>query len=141
MNKIILIFSICVFNSSLFAKPIEPYRCIPTSNNGFILFNSKKFPNLDSIMYYPYLKPIKVKYVKKIAIPTDEGRRYILKQNYIEYIKGKPSGTYVIETQGALINGISYKNNKGSTLEFEPNYDMDYEIINNKLKKNNIFCE
>ena len=59
----------------------------------------------------------------------------------IEYIKGKPSGTYVIETQGALINGISYKNNKGSTLEFEPNYDMDYEIINNKLKKNNIFCE
>ena len=88
MNKIILIFSIYVFNSSLFAKPIEPYRCIPTSNNGFILFNSKKFPNLDSIMYYPYLKPIKVKYVKKIAIPTDEGRPYILKQNYIEYIKG-----------------------------------------------------
>lgn len=141
MNKIILFFSLCIFNLSLFAKPIESYRCIPTSNNGFILFSSKEFPNLSSIMYYPYLKPIKVKHVKTNTIETEEGRPYIFEQSYVEYFKGKSTGTYLIETQGALINSVSYTNNKGFRKDFEPDYNIDYKNINNKLKKKNIYCE
>lgn len=139
MLSVLLIF----ISLSVYSQNLESYRCFQLGKDKIFLINSKSYPDINHVMYYPMLKPIKVRHSKTYSEETENGRPDIFEEKFIEYVNNKPTGEYSFNTQGALFNSIIYKNyKKNKVISFKDTEKIrDWSKINNKLKNIGIFCE
>ncbi|WP_432208890.1 hypothetical protein [Acinetobacter variabilis] len=128
MKKIIAIFFALTSCSNVQSN--EKYYCL-TSNNKSILLVSSRYPEIDSIKYYPYLKNIKIsKPIKEKSIDMGDNAKPEIYRTMNEMINGKITGKYTFMSQGYLLYNVEYFNLKTKKKTFFEKNDLRIKGIN-----------
>lgn len=108
----------------------DDYFCLSSGGNNLLLI-SIKYPNIDEVKYYPYMKSIKVSKVVETEYGDDEGEKPEVYYTMNEIVKNKITGHYIFMSQGYLVYSATYinlKNNK--EIEFYRKYNLKLKDIN-----------
>lgn len=128
MKKIIFIFFALVACSNIQSK--ETYYCL-ISKDDVILLVSSKYPNINYIKYYPYLKNIKIsKSIKEEIIDMGENAKPEVYRTMNEIINGKITGYYTFMSQGYLLYNIEYINLKNKKKAIFERTDLHIKGVN-----------
>lgn len=96
-----------------------------------ILLVSAKYPNIDEIKYYPYLKSIKISNVIKTKYGDNGGEKPEIYYTMNEIVKNKITGRYTFMSQGYLVYSVTYINLKSKKItDFYRKYDLKIKGVN-----------
>ncbi|CAP02979.1 hypothetical protein; putative signal peptide (plasmid) [Acinetobacter baumannii SDF] len=108
----------------------DDYFCLSNGGKNILLI-SIKYPNIDEVKYYPYLKPIKISNVVKTEYGDDGGEKPETYYTMNEIIKNKITGNYTFMSQGYIVYSATYTNlKKNKKSEFYRKYDLKLKGIN-----------
>ena len=101
------------------------------SDNKSILLVSSRYPEIDSIKYYPYLKNIKIsKPIKEKSIDMGDNAKPEIYRTMNEIINGKITGKYTFMSQGYLLYNVEYFSLKTKKKTFFEKNDLRIKGIN-----------
>lgn len=125
--KYVFLFILYLLSISAYA---EDYFCLSNGGNNLLLL-PVKYPNIDEIKYYPYMKPIKISNIVTIEYEDEDGEKPETYYTMNEIVKNKITGQYTFISQGSLVYSATYinlKNNK--KFEFYREYDLKLKGVN-----------
>ena len=107
--KYLLLVIISFLSSHALAD--DSYFCLSDGGKSVLLV-PKNYSNINTVLYYPYLKPIKISKVTKTRYGDTGGEKPEVFNTMNEIINGKVTGKYVFNIQGYIINYVDYINLK-----------------------------
>lgn len=125
--KYMLLCMLPLLNINVYA---DDYFCLSNGGDNILLI-SAKYPNINEIKYYPYMRPIKISNVVKTEYGDNGGEKTETYYTMNEILKNKITGHYTFMSQGYLVYSATYinlKSNKKS--EFYRQYDLKLKGIN-----------
>ncbi|WP_432211231.1 hypothetical protein [Acinetobacter variabilis] len=128
MKKIIAIFFALTSCSNVQSN--EKYYCLASDNKSILLVSSR-YPEIDSIKYYPYLKNIKIsKPIKEKSIDMGDNAKPEIYRTMNEMINEKITGKYTFMSQGYLLYNVEYFSLKTKKKTFFEKNDLKIKGIN-----------
>ena len=125
MKKIILIFFALVVCTS--AQSNDEYYCLISEKKSILLVSSK-YPDINFVKYYPYLKNIKIsRPIKEKNVDMGDNAKPEVYRTMNEIINGEITGYYTFMSQGYLLYDVEYKNlrTKKTTIFNKSNIHID----------------
>lgn len=132
------------FASVAIAAPtIQSWECLKSdTQHHLVLVRPTQDAQTFQLMYYPYLKPVRLQHVKTENIEMAEGRPF--KQHlFFNELNGKEkTGQYEVVLQGARIYSVTYTAKQSGRITAYQDYlsDAEREKLNQYLTSRSIQC-
>lgn len=128
-----------LLQSYTYGKQSNTYFCFQTAQANNILLLDSNYSTHARLMYFPYMKPIQVRFMGNESVELTEGRPLEFHDFYHEINKGKLSGKYEIIHQGAQFYSIRYTHfQTGKITDFSRLYassDLPQNMTQHLLEK------
>lgn len=132
------------FASTAIAAPTLQYMECLSSNqqHHFVLVAPAQNEQTIKLMYFPYLKPISLHYIKTETIEMAEGRPFEQHLFFNERNSQRNTGQYEIVLQGARIYAVIYTAKQPGVITSYQNYlaDEQKQKVNQTLIAHKLQC-
>ncbi|WP_374528153.1 hypothetical protein [Acinetobacter sp.] len=132
------------FASVAIAAPtLQSWECLKSgTQHNFVLVAPTQDSQIIQLMYYPYLKPVRLHHVKTEYVEMAEGRPFE-QHLFFNELNGKQlTGQYEVILQGARIYGVTYTAKTSGRITAYQVYlsDVEKQKLNQILMPKNIEC-
>ena len=132
------------FASVAIAAPtLQSWVCLKSrTQHNFVLVAPTQDSQIIQLMYYPYLKPVRLHHIKTENVEMAEGRPFE-QHLFFNELNGKQlTGQYEVILQGARIYGVTYTAKASGRITSYQDYlsDVEKQKSNQILIPNNIEC-
>lgn len=132
------------FASVAIAAPtLQSWECLKSgTQHNFVLVAPTRDSRIIQVMYYPYLKPVRLHHIKTENVEMAEGRPFE-QHLFFNELNGKQlTGRYEVILQGARIYGVTYTAKASGQITSYQDYlsDVEKQKLNQILIPKNIEC-
>ena len=132
------------FASGAIAAPtIQSWECLKSgTQHHLVLVRPTQDAQTIQLMYYPYLKPVRLLHVKTESIEMAEGRPFEQHLFFNELNGKEKTGQYEVVLQGARIYAATYTAKQSGRITSYQDYlsDAEKQKLNQNLISRNIQC-
>jgi len=132
------------FASVAIAAPtLQSWVCLKSrTQHNFVLVAPTQDSQIIQLMYYPYLKPVRLHHIKTENVEMAEGRPFEQHLFFNERNGKQLTGQYEVILQGARIYGVTYTAKASGRITSYQDYlsDVEKQKSNQILIPNNIEC-
>lgn len=132
------------FASVAIAAPtLQSWECLKSeTQHNFVLAAPMQDSQIIQLMYYPYLKPVRLHHIKTENVEMAEGRPFE-QHLFFNELNGKQlTGQYEVILQGARIYGVTYTTKTSGRITAYQDYlsNVEKQKLNQILIPKNIEC-
>lgn len=132
------------FASVAIAAPtLQSWVCLKSrTQHNFVLVAPTQDSQIIQLMYYPYLKPVRLHHIKTENVEIAEGRPFEQHLFFNERNGKQLTGQYEVILQGARIYGVTYTAKASGRITSYQDYlsDVEKQKSNQILIPKNIEC-